>query len=230
MIGSSKVIANTILLGNLSKLGPSYLADSVSDFFSNDQQMLFSSRVVVLTGMGHQTTPEGKIQGPVPVAEPSNYSGTYEFIFYQMRPGLEKYGNLHLVLVIIYEVDDSELVRKNLKDFDKYLQSFEFDLTGFEDGLFDPSRKDYLADRVTEIHNNLERILANSPPENSIFDISYVTSLEGRRQELAKKLMSTPTGIRLSELESYDDAVQFFLKQRMVVIDGEGEDKVIRGR
>ena len=230
MIGSSKVIANTILLGNLSKLGPSYLADSVSDFFSNDQQMLFSSRVVVLTGMGHQTTPEGKIQGPVPVAEPTSYPGSYEFIFFQVRPGIEKYGNLHLVFVIVYEVSDSELIRKNLREFSQYLQYFELDLTGFEDGLFDPSRKDYLSARMVEIHKNLERILANSPPENSIFDISYVTSLEGRRQELAKKLMSSPTGIRLAELKSYDDAIQFFLKQRMVVIDGDGEDKVIRGR
>jgi len=230
MSTNSGIIANCVLVANPSQVGPSYIADAVDDFFTHDQQMLFASRIIVLTGMGHQKTPEGKIQGSVPVAEPTNYEGEFEFLFFQRRPNNPKYGNLHLVYVILFESSNAALLRSLIPEIEKEIASFQISLEGFEDGIFDKSRRPYFTQKMQEFQNILNDLIDKKPPENSIFDIAFVTSLIGKKQEFAKKLMGSPTGIKVSQLKEFESVLPYFIDQRMVFFEGEGEDQVIKGR
>ena len=208
--------ANLSLVANIQSLGPKTIAEKDENFLNIYQKELFCARVVVITGMGNQKSPESQLHGPVPISEIED--DHFEFYLYQIRPKIKE-ENLHLTYVLSFH-NNHKLLLKEIEDkiediINTHLSSSEY--LGFRKDGFDTSKKDYYISILLKIERDIIKVIEALPPKGSLFDLAYISSLEEHMQEIAKSFLFAPDGIEKSKLENASSsALEFLEKERLI--------------
>ena len=216
MNDESPLLANLSFVANIMAFGPKTIAEKNEEFLNDYQKELFCARVVVITGMGNQKSPEHQLLGSIPISEIEDQE--FEFFFYQIRPKLEEL-NLHLICVLSFHRKHKPLfkeIERKVEDIiHSQLSSVEF--IGFKKGGFDTNKKAYYVSILLEIEQAILNLIDGLPPKGSLFDLSYISTLDEKVQEVAKRFLMAPTGIEKSKLRKVDKTILKFLESQRLI-------------
>jgi hypothetical protein len=211
-------ITDIALIANLDTLGPVFVANANIDFFSLDSQSLFASRIVILTGMGNQNTPLFQIQGPIPISEIPG-DEYFECYLFQMRPKSNGHSNLHLIVTFVFK----SKLRVVLKQNEEILQNImnknidSFDFKDLEDGSVPPDISEKYHPILLKLLDQINEEILQSSGESSLFDISFVSSLEEKYSIVAKKFLLRPDGIPKDELMDFIDEINYLISEGLII-------------
>ena len=222
------IFQNICLVVNVPSVGPSYIQDTNPDLFSYDSASMLSARVVVLTGMGLQTSPTKTLQGPVPITELED--SDYEFYFYQLRSSIKK-SSAHLILLFVFKNREKNKLKAQEDAISQILNKYDvfFEKYSAESQVLDRDNRPYFKLKLLEIKDELDALMGSSN-DDSLYNISFLANLDENISSVAKKIILKPNNSKISDFQEYKDEIDFLKMRGLIYFSDKNGEKFIKIR